>query len=376
MCSQGISEHADLFTEVNEEKHQRYRKVVQPAYQMSNVLKSEGAIDGCTNLLLSQLQDLADNKVDIDLGRWLHLYAHDVLGSVLFGRRFGFLETGDDVDSFIESVSSAVPLLHIIGQGPTYLRRTILYAAILLIPGTMKSFKAVAFMSEKAKKQTQLRIQDLQDGVETRPDILSQLLLRTVPEKDTDAGEGENEGEAWFTHKEVTLDAWAGLMAGSDSVAINMRAVLYYLMKDPDAMTQAIQELQGADNESLLSTPITFHESTRHLPYIAACIKEASRIFSSSGFNMPRVSPAEGITLSDFYIAPGYSIGVNSAVVQHDTGLFGEDAGEFRPERWLESAERSFAMEKGMIMFGAGTRTCIGKNVSAEKDITDNNVLS
>jgi cytochrome P450 len=374
MCSQGISEHADLFTEIDEEKHQRYRKVVQPAYQMSSVLKSEGIIDECTNLLMERLMALADIKGDIDLGRWLHLYAHDVLGSVLFGRRFGFLETGDDVDSFIESVSSAVPLLHIIGVGPTYLRRTILYAAILLIPGTMKSFKAVAFMSEKAKKQTRLRMQDLQDGVETRPDILSQLLLRTVPEKGTDAGGGE--GEAWFTHKEVTLDAWAGLMAGSDSVAINMRAVLYYLMKDPDAMSQAIQELRRADSESLLSTPITFAESTKHLPYIAACIKEASRVFSSSGFNMPRVSPAEGITLSSFYISPGYSIGVNSAVVQHDTGLFGEDAGEFKPERWLESAERSFAMEKGMIMFGAGTRTCIGKNVSADKNIMNNSVLS
>jgi cytochrome P450 len=334
---------------------------------MSSVLKSEGAIDSCTNLLLSRLQDLADNKVDIDLGRWLHLYAHDVLGSVLFGRRFGFLETGDDVDSFIESVSSAVPLLHTIGQGPTYLRRTILYAAILLIPGTMKSFKAIGYMTEKAKKQTQLRMQDLRDGVETRPDILSQLLLRIVPEKDTDAG--GSEGEAWFTHKEVTLDAWAGLMAGSDSVAINMRAVLYYLMRSPSAMAQAIQELRRADGESLLSTPITFSESTMHLPYITACIKEASRVFSSSGFNMPRVSPAEGITLSSLYIPPGYSIGVNSAVVQHDTGLFGEDAGVFRPERWLESPGRSFAMEKGMLMFGAGTRTCIGKNVSAEKDI-------
>jgi cytochrome P450 len=368
MCPQGISEHADLFTEIDEEKHQRYRKIVQPAYQMSSVLKSEGAIDECTNLLLSRLQNLADNKVDIDLGRWLHLYAHDVLGSVLFGRRFGFLETGDDVDSFIESVSSAVPLLHIIGQGPTYFRRTILYAAILLIPGTLKCFKAVGHMTEKAKKQTRSRMQDLRDGVETRPDILSQLLLRTVPEgKSKDAGGGE--GQAWFTHKEVTLDAWAGLMAGSDSVAINMRAVLYYLMKDPDTMSRAIQELRRADSESLLSTPITFHESTRHLPYIAACIKEASRVFSSSGFNMPRVSPAEGITLSDFYIAPGYSIGVNSAVVQHDTGLFGEDAAEFKPERWLESPERSFAMEKGMLMFGAGTRTCIGKNVSTMKDI-------
>src|SRR5687767_14762472 len=46
--ARGISEHADLFTETDEEKHTKYRKIVQPAYQMSSVLKNESAIDKCT----------------------------------------------------------------------------------------------------------------------------------------------------------------------------------------------------------------------------------------------------------------------------------------------------------------------------------------
>jgi hypothetical protein len=334
---------------------------------MSSVLKSEGAIDECTSLLLERLMVQADNKKDVDLGRWLHLYAHDVLGRVLFGRSFGFLETGGDVDSFIESVASAVPLLHVIAAAPRYLRKPILSAAILLIPGALKAFKGVGFMSDKAKEYTRLRMQDIQDGNGTSPDILSQLLRRTVSEHNDKSG-----GEGWFTHKEVTLDAWAGLIAGSDSVATNLRAVLYYLMKYPGAMSKAIQELQRVDGEGLLSTPITFSESTKHLPYMAACIKEATRIFPSTGVATPRVAQAEGITLSSFYVPAGYQIGVNAAVVQHDTGVFGEDAGEFNPERWLESPERCFAMEKGMFQFGAGTRTCIGKNVSAERDIMDN----
>lgn len=55
---------------------------------------------------------------------------------------------------------------------------------------------------------------------------------------------------------------------------------------------------------------------------------------------------------------------MNAMVVQFDKEVFGEDAHEFRPERWLQSEERYRAMDKAMLVFGAGTRTCIGKHVS------------
>lgn len=57
---------------------------------------------------------------------------------------------------------------------------------------------------------------------------------------------------------------------------------------------------------------------------------------------------------------------MNAMVVQHDKEVFGEDSHEFRPERWLVSEQRYRAMEKAMLVFGAGTRTCIGKHVSDE----------
>jgi cytochrome P450 len=55
---------------------------------------------------------------------------------------------------------------------------------------------------------------------------------------------------------------------------------------------------------------------------------------------------------------------MNAMVVQFDEGVFGNDAHEFRPERWLVSKERYRAMEKAMLVYGAGTRICIGRHVS------------
>jgi hypothetical protein len=57
-------------------------------------------------------------------------------------------------------------------------------------------------------------------------------------------------------------------------------------------------------------------------------------------------------------------VGMNAHVVHRDKRVFGEDADLFNPERWLESEARNKEMEKYLLTFGAGSRTCVGKNIS------------
>ena len=47
----------------------------------------------------------------------------------------------------------------------------------------------------------------------------------------------------------------------------------------------------------------------------------------------------------------------------YDNDAFGPAADNFNPDRWIEGD--AVRMDKAMIPFGAGPRTCIGKNVSA-----------
>lgn len=46
-----------------------------------------------------------------------------------------------------------------------------------------------------------------------------------------------------------------------------------------------------------------------------------------------------------------------------DKNVFGQDADVFNPDRWMDSA-RAGHMDKHMLAFGGGTRTCIGKNIA------------
>lgn len=136
-------------------------------------------------------------------------------------------------------------------------------------------------------------------------------------------------------------------------------------MKNPKALAKAHAELDAALAAGSLSSPIKYSETTTKLPYICASIKEAMRMHPSVGLSMQRHAPAEGIELAGKFIPKGYRVGLNPAVIHYDKATYGQDADEFRPERWLVSDEEWKAMDRNMLIFGAGTRTCIGKNVSA-----------
>ncbi|KAF2195063.1 cytochrome P450 [Zopfia rhizophila CBS 207.26] len=345
-----ISKQPDTFTCLDERVHSNYRRIVNPVYTLSNVLKNEEFINKCTNLFVQRLGEHADRKEDIDLGKW---YAFDVIGEIFFGRMFGFMENSHDHGVFIASLDALMPVLCIAAIGPAYLRPLVTGSASA-IPAALKAAKSVDDIRKAAIAATNQRKKDIEDGVVPRNDLLQQL-FGIVREK----GEKVN-----FTHNEATLESWVAMFAGSDTTAIGLRSCFYYLMKNPKAQTKALAEIDAAVAANVLSSPIKYSETTTKLPYICACIKEAMRLHPSVALNIQRHAPVEGIVLSGKHIPKGYRIGVNPAVVHYDKGAFGEDADQFKPERWLVGEERYKAMEKSLLIFGAGTRTCIGKNIS------------
>ena len=123
-------------------------------------------------------------------------------------------------------------------------------------------------------------------------------------------------------------------------------------------------ELQAAANEGRLSDPVTWNEA-RELTFLDACVKEAGRLHPALGLPLERIAPPEGAEICGQRIKGGTIVGINAWVAHRDRSTFGNDADEWRPERWLSDEEReSKRMEGRLLTFGAGTRACIGKHIS------------
>ncbi|KAH4222840.1 hypothetical protein HBH64_162310 [Parastagonospora nodorum] len=348
-----ISEQKDTFAETDERVHSNYRRIVNPVYTLSNVLRSENYINEVSALFIKRLGEHADRNEAINLGTWLQMYAFDVIGEVFFGKMFGFLEKSEDHGAFIASLDALMPVSCIAAIAPSYVRPIIMTLAIFL-PAGLKAIKAIDAIRDAAVTAASTRKKSIEDGDPARHDMLQQL-FEIVREK----GEKVN-----FSDREATLEAHVAMFAGSDTTAVAFRSVFYHLMRNPEALAKAYAEIDAADKEGLLSSPIKYSETTTQLPFICACIKEALRMHPSVGLSMQRHAPQGGIELSGKYIPAGYRIGMNAAVVHYDKTAFGQDSDVYRPERWIVSTEEWRAMDRSMLIFGAGTRTCIGKNMS------------
>lgn len=87
------------------------------------------------------------------------------------------------------------------------------------------------------------------------------------------------------------------------------------------------------------------------------------------GLILERYVPKGGVMLAGHFFPEGTIVGINPWVTARDKGVYGADADQFRPERWIEAAasgdsEKLSAMERASLTFGHGARSCVGKNIS------------
>lgn len=166
-----------------------------------------------------------------------------------------------------------------------------------------------------------------------------------------------------FSDLDLFLTAATNVFAGSDTTAIALRAIMYQLLTHPDCLAKLRTEIdkQLGGNPSLL---VSLADASG-MPYLQACIKEGMRLHPSVGMPLERYVPPGGAEICGRHLSGGTVVGVNPWVAGRDTTVYGPDAAMFRPERWLEAGpEQLKLMERNYLAFGAGSRICIGKNIS------------
>jgi hypothetical protein len=94
-----------VFTTQDEKQHKQLKTPIAQLYSLSNAVTFESFVDEVLGILFQQLDKRhVETQEPFDLADWLQYFAFDVMGTMTFSSRYGFLETGKDVDGMLAAI--------------------------------------------------------------------------------------------------------------------------------------------------------------------------------------------------------------------------------------------------------------------------------
>ncbi|CAL4939528.1 unnamed protein product [Urochloa decumbens] len=152
--------------------------------------------------------------------------------------------------------------------------------------------------------------------------------------------------------KGFTLDLIVG---GTDTSSVTIEWAMSELLRNPDALTKATEELDRVIGRERLVT----EQDIPNLPYMEAVVKEAMRLHPVTPLLAPRMS-REDASMGDYDVPSGTLAFVNVWAIGRDPAVWGGAANEFRPERFVGSSLDVKGQDFELLPFGSGRRMCPG----------------
>ncbi|KAI5465273.1 cytochrome P450 [Mariannaea sp. PMI_226] len=342
-----------LFSTTDQVEHARMKRPIVKYYSQSSVLGLEPLFDELIEDFCGHLEKRFMNETGkkCDLGAWIGYYSWDTNGAASFSQRFGYMDKGYDFDGTIAIADKALDYFAMVGQMP--------------------------FLDFLLDKNPVMRIGPPNLGNVTR--ISLEHLIARLQGKDTNFDPKvpdflQHFIESKETNPDLVNDGiimgylLVNLLAGADTTAITIRAIFWYALHNPEAYKKLEQEVLSADLANVAS-----YSSARALPYLEAVVREAMRMHPGVCMLLERYVPESGLKLPNGgFIPQGVAVGLNPYVIGRNKDVWGADADEFRPERWLQGdsenddayKERLRLFNASDLTFGGGSRICIGRHLA------------
>ncbi len=347
----------DAFTERDEKVHAVYRKKIGYLFAPGAVLEYEPCIDRIIELFCKRMESFANSGQIVDVATYFRKYTFDVIGEIFHGRDggFGFLRDDVDYNGWMGMLNLMTLPISSLGYVPKGMQTLFLMYNMAFSKDFRNGFKQSITVQEQSQAIVKERQEAIKAGKESiRNDYVSKMMNIVQ-----DRGEKID-----FNMDDVAVNVWVMIWAGSDTTGFTICSLFYYVMKNPEVLKKLQDEIDDAFETGKLSFPNVRFSDAMKLPYLTACVKETMRISPALGTGLPRFVPKGGVTIAGRFFPEGYKVIMNQNAVHFDKECFGEDAGEFVPERYLQADKRKVDyMERHNMGFGLGPRVCLGKHV-------------
>jgi len=146
--------------------------------------------------------------------------------------------------------------------------------------------------------------------------------------------------------------------AGSETTARSLTILSFYFTQNPTKLDRVRQELKTVlrpEGEGWLP-------QLEKLPYLTACIQESLRLNHGVMGRLPRIAH-NPLKYRDWVIPVGTPTSESNFFVHMDPTIFPEPE-EFIPERWLKAQESGHRLDRYLVAFTKGSRSCLGINLA------------
>lgn len=287
----------------------------------------------------------------MDLSKKIQFLTMDVISTIGMGKNFGMLRADVDIDRYIKSSEEGLRV------GNAFMACGLTWIAQAPVIGQLLSPNIADKSGYGAMIGACYRAIDerLRDRNDKRRDMLASFIRHGL------AGD------------ELRSEVVVQLVAGSDTTAGALRAILLHTMATPRVVARLRREIDDAVRSGKApgnGAGIISLAAAKQLPYLQAVIREGLRVYPPVRNLLPKDIPPGGDTVTvdgkPVFLPGGADIGISALAMHRDKRLFGEDAELFRPERWFESdpAKLAAMMKVSDLTFGHGRWACPGKTVA------------
>ncbi|WVZ73086.1 hypothetical protein U9M48_021434 [Paspalum notatum var. saurae] len=347
------------------EEWARHRNIIAPAFSATNLKAMMGLMQESTAKMLAEWDAMASSSdsssVIVDVEKAVVRNAAEIIGRASFGLTTT-TTTADDEDGDGVLVFRKLQAMQamLFGQS-NRLVGVPLARQLLHLRSTYQAWRLgreidallIHIIEDARRRQGQSSSSSKQHD----HDLLSLLLA---------AGASDDDRRRLMSTRELVDECKTFFFGGHETTALAVSWTLLMLAAHPE-WQEALREevLAELREEEVLDDAAALGRLTK----MGWVMNEVLRLYPPSP-NVQRqaLQDVEVVTKTKkttMTVPRGTNMWVDVVAMHHDKALWGDDANEFRPERFASKGQHPFNKAAHFLPFGFGSRICVGRNLTA-----------